>query len=289
MIPHIPVFPTGVHGSRNNLFVNHRPAHGILVKEQGEHASLGDGIANGGYTGGIGIGWSDHDLVRAVDALPEVDSLHVSVFQIVIMEGVSQYTGVNLVAILSEHIHFLFVIGRVPGHGFTSQRGLIAGGHFSEQGCNTGNPAIHPLHKGGIIVRLENSSGSQRQSGQRIVFGQKVNVPGSVVFSDQTADEIGNESTGHILLRQFNLVAHVSGDHGQKLSEFCGVAESGFKLIFEHGVVVSEHALAEEVGLYEIPLIDNPVINAQSVASGVASLGSIESDRILIGIIVFPV
>ena len=134
MIPHITIQTTGVNRSGQYPFMYHAPTHCILIKQESEHARLGDCTTRSSdHTRGVSVGGFDNNLVRSLNALPEVYSFNIRILQIVVMEGVSQYTGINLVTILSEHIHLLLVIGSMTGNGFAIQSSLVTNTHFLKQ------------------------------------------------------------------------------------------------------------------------------------------------------------
>ena len=94
------------------------------------------------------------------------------------MESISQDPAVNLVSVIGQHIHFLPVVRGMTRDGLAVQRGLIKGRHFLHPGSHGCDSAVHPLHKGRIVIGQENGIDGQHVSTRKaqhgIIFGQQI-------------------------------------------------------------------------------------------------------------------
>ena len=112
-------------------------------------------------------------------------------------------------------------------------------------------------------------------TGQRIVFGQQVNISFAVILRLDRGGGVCKQSMlqAHIGHRQ--AVCQVRHNQRKQRSKLFRTGKRGFKLVFKNGHFIKINRFTENIRFQQVRLFDRPGINGITVAGFVSGLRAV--------------
>ena len=203
------------------------------------------------------------------------------------MVGIRQHPGFHLTHQGRIHINPLHLQGSMTENRLTGNDRLEHGTVRSKQIGQFSNTGIHPFHKSREIGRIIDIRSRVRISGQRVVFGQKMDIPFCLVFCPHGRNGIAYQATPETFVRHFQTVGKIRHQQSEETPQLFRTCESGLNLILCNGHLVKIDRSTIKIGLQNVRLFDRPRVNRFTI-TGSRTLRRIICYRPCISRIILP-